>query len=70
MGVERRELLMAVHDVHRVVDIERHCRRRLRVAGTVEIDHDAHQADQSAQVGCILAARDGWLRAQVPAIIG
>jgi hypothetical protein len=37
---------MAVHDIHRVVDVERHCLRRLRVAGAVEIDHHAHQLDQ------------------------
>ncbi len=42
MGVEQRELLMAVNDIHRVVDVERHRLRRLGVAGAVEIDHHAH----------------------------
>ena len=36
-------------------------RRRLHVAGAVKIDHDTHAADQIAQVGCILAARDSRL---------
>ena len=43
--------------------------RRSCVAGAVEIDHHPHQADQIAQVRCILPARDGRLRAQVPAAI-
>jgi hypothetical protein len=70
MGVEQRELLMTVNDIHRVVDVERHRLRRLGVAGAVEIDHHAHQADEIAQVGCILQPRDGRLRAQVSAGIG
>jgi hypothetical protein len=65
MGVEQRELLMAVDDIHRVVDVERHCLRRCCVAGAVEIDHHAHQADQIAQVRRILPPRNGRLRAQV-----
>ena len=69
MGVEQRELLMAVNDIPRIVDVERHGLRRSRVAGAVEIDHHPHQADQIAQVRCILPARDGRLRAQVPAAI-
>ena len=70
MGVEQRELLMAVNDIHRVVDVELHCLRRLRIAGAVEIDHHAHQANQIAQGGCVLPARDGRLRAEVPAGVG
>ena len=56
MGVEQRELLMAVNDIHRVVDVERHCLRRLCVAGAVEIDHHAHQANEVAQARCVLPA--------------
>ena len=67
MGVEQRELLMAVDDIHRVVDVERHCLRRCCVAGAVEIDHHAHQADQIAQVRRILPPRNGRLRAQISA---
>jgi hypothetical protein len=56
-----------VHDIHRVVDVERHCLWRRRVADAVEINHHAHQADQIAQGRRILPPRDGRLRAQVPA---
>ena len=67
MGVKQRELLMPVNDIYRVIDVECHCRWRPGVAGAVEIDHHAHQADQIAQVWRILPPRDGRLRAQVPA---
>ena len=70
MGIEQRELLMAVNDIHRVVDVERHRRGRGRVAGAVEIDHHAHQADQIAQARRVLPARDGRLRAQIAAGVG
>src|SRR6202035_5394569 len=69
MGVEQRELLMAVNDIHRIVDVERHRCRWGRVAGTIEIDHHVHQADEVAQGWRILPTRDGRLRAQVPAAI-
>ena len=69
MGVEQRELLMTVNDIHRIVNIERHRYRWGRVAGTIEIDHHAHQADQNAQRRRIFPARDGRLRAEVPAAI-
>jgi hypothetical protein len=42
MGVEEGELLMAVDDIYRVVDVERHRLRRFRVAGAVEIDHHVY----------------------------
>ena len=61
MGAEQRELLMAVNDIHRVVDVEHHCVRRLRVAGAVEIDHYPHQANQIAQARRVFPARDGRL---------
>ena len=70
MGVEQRELLMAVNDINRIVDVERHSLGRRHVAAAVEIDHHAHQADKIAQARRILPARDGWLRAQVTAAIG
>ena len=70
MGIEERELLMAVNDIDGVVDIEGHGLGRRLVAGAVEIDHDPHQADQIAQPGRILPARDGRLRAQVGAAVG
>jgi hypothetical protein len=70
MGVEQRELLMAVDNIHRIVDVERHRVWWRRVAGTIEIDHHTHQADQIAQGRRILPARDSRLRAQIPAGIG
>jgi hypothetical protein len=48
MGVEQRELLMAVNNIYGVVDIERYRLRRREVAGAVEVDHHARQADQIA----------------------
>jgi hypothetical protein len=63
MGVEQRELLMAVNDIHRIVDIERHRCRWDCVAGAVEVHHHAHQADQVAQARRVLPARDRRLRA-------
>src|SRR6266404_2611320 len=45
MGIEQGELLMALNDINRIVDIERHGCGRDRVAGTIEVDHHAHQAD-------------------------
>jgi len=56
MGIEQRELLMAVDDIYRVIDVERHRLRRVGVAGAVEIDHHAHQADQIAQGRRVLPA--------------
>ena len=70
MGIEQRELLVAVNDIHRVVDVERYRFGWGPVAGAVEIDHHPHQADQVAQGRRILPARDGRLRAQIPARIG
>ena len=70
MAIEQGELLMAVNDIHRIVDVERHRRRRGRIASAVEIDHHAHQADQIAQARRVLPARDSRLRAQIPAAIG
>ena len=61
---------MAVNDIDGVVDIEGHGLGRRLVAGAVEIDHDPHQADQIAQPGRILPARDGRLRAQLDAAVG
>ena len=37
---------MAVNNIYGVVDIERYRRRRREVAGAIEVDHHAHQADQ------------------------
>jgi len=65
MGIEERELLVAVNDIKSVVDVERRRCGRGRIAGAIEIDHDSHQPDQAAQRGPVLPARDSWLRAQI-----
>ena len=70
MGVEQGKLLVAVHDIDRVVDIEGHRRGRGCIAGAIEIDHDPHQADEVAQRRRVLPARDGRLRAQIGAAVG
>ena len=70
MRIEERKLLMAVDDIHGVVNVERHRRWRDAVAGAIEIDHDPHQADEVAQRGRVLPARDGGLRAQIGSGVG
>jgi hypothetical protein len=70
VGVEQRQLLAAVHHVESVVDVQRHRRGRLRVAGAVEVHHGPHQPDHLAQGRRVLPARHGRLRAQVPSRIG
>jgi len=56
MGIEERELLMAVNDINSVINVERHHCRRGRIAVAIEIDHDTHQPDQVAQCGRVLPA--------------
>ena len=70
MRIEERKLLMAVDDIHGVVNVERQRRWRDGVAGAIEIDHDPHQADEIAQRGRVLPARDGGLRAQIGSGVG
>src|SRR5258707_5492130 len=57
---------MAVNDISRIVDVERHRCGCGRVAGTVEINHHANQADEIAQGRRILPTRDGRLRTEAP----
>ncbi len=70
MRVEQRELLVAMHHIHRVVDVQRHRFGRPEIAGAVEIDHGVAQAHDLAQGGRILAARHGGLGAQVASAVG
>jgi hypothetical protein len=67
--IEQRELLMPVHDVDGVVDVQRNCGGRTAVAGAVEVDHGVGHAHHLAQVGRVLPARHGRLRAQVAAAV-
>ena len=57
MGVEQRELLMAVDDVAGVVDVERDRGRRIRVARHPLVDQRVGQADHVAQARRILQPR-------------
>src|SRR5712664_2507689 len=70
MRIEERKLLVAVDDIEGVVDVERHRYWRGGVAGAIEIDHHAHQANKVAQGWRVLPARDGGLRAQIDAAVG
>ena len=56
VGVEERQLLVAVNDINRVIDVERNRCGRGRIAFSIEIDHDTHQLDQVTQRGCVLPA--------------
>src|SRR3546814_6651930 len=46
-------LLIAMHDVARVVDIQRDRCRRGGIAGAVDVDHRGHHAGQFARSRCI-----------------
>ena len=70
VGVEQRELLMPVHDIAGVVDVQSDGRRRDGVAGAVHLDHHPPEADQVAQAGGVLQPRDGGLAHQVHAALG
>ena len=65
MGIEQRQLLLAVHHIDRVIDVERDGGRRAPVAAAPQVDHGVTQPDQGAHVGCILPARDGGLRGKI-----
>ena len=69
MRVEHRQLLMAVHHVEGVVDIERHGSGRLVVAAAIQRHHHPHQPDHLAQRGRVLPARHRRLRAQVTSAV-
>src|SRR6201990_2174686 len=69
MRVEHRQLLMAMHDIEGIVDVQRYRGGRLVIAAAIQRHHGPHQPDHLAQARRILATRHGWLRAQIaPAI--
>jgi hypothetical protein len=70
MGVPLRQPLVAVHNVDRVVDVQHHRLGRLLVAPAPDIDEGVAEVDDFAQRRRILPARDGRLRAEVPAGVG
>src|SRR3954468_10689607 len=69
MSVEQRKLLMPMHDIQRVVDIQRDRTRWPLVAGAVSVDQGVGHAYDFAKGGGILPARDGWLGAKIGAAV-
>ena len=69
MSVEQRELLMAMHHIQCVVDIQRDRARRPPVAVAVGVNHRVGHAYNLAQRGCVLPARHGGLRAEIDATV-
>lgn len=70
MCVEQRHLLMAVHDIAGVVNIEND-RRRLAVVGRYPLIHErVGQADRILQGRGVLQPRQRRLRAQVRTAVG
>ena len=70
MRVEQRELLMAVHDIDGVIDVQRDGGGRAGVAGAIDVDHGVGHAHHLAQARRILPTRHRRLRAQIIAGIG
>ena len=68
--VEQRELLMAVHNIDGVIDIERDGFRRALVAGAIDVDHGVGHANDLAQVRRIFPPRHRRLRTQIGAAVG
>jgi hypothetical protein len=65
VGIEQRQLLVAVNHVDRVVDVEHHRLGRRGVTRAVEIDHHPAEPDEVAQGRRVLPSRHGWLAHQV-----
>ena len=61
MGVEQGQLLMAVHDIDGVVDVQCHGMGWVGVAGAVDVHHRIAQADHLTQARRVLPARHGRL---------
>ena len=70
MRVPLRQLLVAVHNVDRVINVQDHGLGRLLVAPAPDIYECVGEADDLPQRRRILRARDGRLRAEVPAGVG
>ena len=58
VGIEERQLLVAVNHVDRVVDVEHDRLGRRRVAGAVEIDHHAAEPDDDRAAPARSPSRD------------
>jgi hypothetical protein len=60
---------LTMHNIERVIDIQRDRTRWALVAGAVGVDHGIGHAYDFAQSGGILPARHGWLRAKIGAAV-
>jgi uncharacterized protein YaiI (UPF0178 family) len=68
-GVEQRQLLLAMHQVVAIVDVEHDRSGRRRVAAAEEVDVADADAVERARVGDVLQARDGRLAGQALAAL-
>lgn len=67
MSVEQRQLLVPVHGIIRVVDVEHDARGRPRKAATVEIDLTEPDTRQGSPAGEVLQRDNvGWLMRSAP----
>src|SRR6202040_4348558 len=67
VGVPLRQLLVAVHNINRVVDVQDNRPRWLLVTSAPDIDQSISKADDLPQRRRILPARDSRLRAKITA---
>ena len=69
MRIEQRQLLMAVNRVGGIVDIQRDCPGGPFAAVAPQVDHRPRQADQRAQIRCVLPTRHCRLRGELLAAL-
>ena len=69
IGVEQRQLLVAMHGIVGVIDVEGDSLGRTAVTFAPQIHHGMGQADQRAQVRGVLPARHRRLRGQIVAAL-
>ena len=67
VGVEQRELLLSVHHIVGIIDIENDAVRGLLVAPAEEIDQAASDAVEGCAVRNVLQSRERWLAHQIHA---
>ena len=68
-GVEQRQLLLAVHRIAGVVDVERDRRRRDREGAAEDIDQGSRHARHLAARGRVLQTAHGGLRTEIAAAL-
>ena len=70
VGMEQRQLLLAVHPVLGVVDVEHDPARHLLEAVAEQLDHGRHHALERGRPGQVLQPAHRRLRAQIGAALG